>query len=133
MTRLERLSHAVYRTEPLDLGDFDEAYRGVTFDVWVTPTKAVADRVADLQRWIDEQAGALERGDVDFDDFTAALNERWYHILAELWRDCEIDEVRAIHAALQENNPLAWDWLIRRTHEMVREYRERVLKNSATG
>lgn len=53
---LERITSIteVLETVTVDLGDFNEAYRGATFDVWVTPTPAHQERFRDIKKWLSD-------------------------------------------------------------------------------
>ena len=116
-------------TRTLDMGDFDEVYAGATFEVWVAPTRAHLDAWQDTTQFI---VGVNQR----LDKLTAKEKETafetwrervvgWY---AETW-GLEVDVARQIRDALDENNPLAWEWLMQRTSAMIGEYREAKLKN----
>jgi len=44
----------VRKTVTVDLGDYDEVYRGATFEVWVTPTRAHVQTWGEIAQWLDQ-------------------------------------------------------------------------------
>jgi len=52
--KLQRITgvDTVQETVAVDLGDYHESYRGATFAVWVTPTKAHKKRWHDIDDWV---------------------------------------------------------------------------------
>ena len=146
---LKRIAKAgvVKTTVTLDLGDCDEAYRGATFRVWVTPTRAHWAEFAEYNVWLTEEPARRQRerdqiadpGErAAFDEASAAqfdreMYERLDAWLAETWTNIDLDEVTQIREHLQESNPGAWDWLYMSTLRTIREYRERLSKNSRAG
>lgn len=115
-------------TRPLDMGDFDEVYRGASFDVWVAPTRAHLQEWAALTREI--QAAKRRSKKMTEDERSEALEAwrtrqlAWY---AATWRNVTLEDVREIKEALPE---VAWDWLTLRTSEMIGAYRREKLGNS---
>jgi hypothetical protein len=133
----------VETTVTLDLGDCDEAYRGATFDVWVTPTRAHWETFAEYAVWLDEEPKRQqqERDKIkdeaeraEFDRIKSEQLERemfrrldaW---LADTWRNIPLEEVTQIREHLQDSFPAAWDWLYAQTLRTMREYRENLSKN----
>jgi hypothetical protein len=136
----------VRRSEAVDLGDFDEAYRGATFDVWVTPTRAHLQTWAEISRWLEatttkarQARDALPADEREaFDAGTAeklqeAYDERLVAWLAETWVNVDREEARQIFDRLQETNPRAWEWLVHRTHSVIGEFKRRIVGNSRGG
>ena len=129
----------------LDLGDCDEAYRGATFHVWVTPTRAHWAQLVDWQVWTQEEPKRLQKRCAEIaltNELTAKefdleqgkrlqreSNERLDAWLAETWLNIEPDETTQIREHLQETYPAAWDWLFSHTLRAIREYRENLSKN----
>jgi hypothetical protein len=109
----------------IDLGDFNEVYAGARFEVNVTPTRG------HVREWT-EITAAVERMTKERpEDPGAALEEHQHRVaqwLAGTW-GMKVGEVEQIREALQEKNPLAWEWLYKRTFEVIGEYRREVLKN----
>ena len=114
-------------TRLLDLGDFDEAYRGATFDVWVMPTRAHVmawgDVVEAYKRLEGKLNGLKEAEKEAAADRIMAMENDWY---AEMWINVPVDEVAQIREALPD---LAWRWLTQQTTEMPGEFRREKLKN----
>lgn len=132
----------VKTTRRLDLGDCDEAYRGATFDVWVTPTRAHWSAFADYVAWLNtepqrrqkERDSLPEHERAEFDRAVGAqldreMYERLDAWLAETWVNLDLAEVTQIREHLQETYPAAWDWLYQATLRTIREYREGLTKN----
>ncbi len=126
-------AHAI--TRPLDLGEFDEVYAGAIFRVWVNPSR---DHLAEWGT-IAVEVNAARKAANELDDPDAAKDLRrealetyrtrsiaWY---AETWTNIDLDEALQIRDTLEEDNPLAWDWLTGRTSKMIGDYREEKLKN----
>lgn len=116
----------------LDLGEFDEAYRGATFEVWVAPTRAHLQEWAALTTFINEQRRIADSEGMTGDEMASALAEyeerqlAWY---AETWLNISLEEARQIRQALQEQNNLAWDWLLMQTSRMIGQFRAEKLGN----
>lgn len=126
---LSRFQKAPRITRTLDMGEFDEGYRGATFEVWVSPNRAHLDAWQDITAFI---VGVNQRLDeMEVEEKEAAFAEwrervvGWY---AQTW-GIEADVARQIRDALEESNPLGWKWLTRRTSAMIGEYRQEKLKN----
>ncbi len=117
---------ASYATITVDLGEYDATYKGATFDVWITPTRAHLDVYqAYYKRWVDP--GTEQDDDTDADDAEQyAELDPW---LAETWRNLSLEDTTAIREHLQETNPRAWWWLYNKTLEVAAEYRETLIKN----
>jgi hypothetical protein len=124
-------SVAIVRT--LDLGDFDEAYRGATFNVWVAPSRAHLQEWASLTAEIQAAQKKAEAGEMNDEEKREAL-EKWQarHLewFAETWRNVPLAEAQQIQEALPK---MAWEWLTQRTSEMIGEYRREKLGNSRGG
>lgn len=132
MSVLDKVQLVALETRPLDLGDYAEDYAGAIFDVWVTPSRAHLRAFGELGEWISEMQQLVKDRklpDDDAPDFWGEYQERLVRWYAEMWRNIDVDEARQIRDALQENCPGAWDWLTRRTSEMVAEFRQERLKN----
>lgn len=136
-------SDAVYTTHTLDLGDCDPSYRGATFDVWVTPTRAHLRTFADYTYWLqtepskrqaerDKIPDEAERKEFDRvmgEQLDREMYNRLDAWLDETWRNIPLDEVTAIREHLREAHPGAWDWLYNNTLRAIRDYRENLSKN----
>lgn len=126
----------IHTKTTIDLGDCDKAYRGATFDVWVTPTRAhwaeYAAHVTEVeQRRVERDAikDTIEREEFDrvMTERAEARLDAW---LAETWLNIDTaGDVTQIREALQENYPAAWDWLYQRTLEVIIEYKRNLSKN----
>ncbi len=116
-------------THTLDLGDYDEAYRGATFDVWITPPRSHWRAWNAYITWLQENIidQGIEEGQIE------TLNAEMYRQLdawmAETWRNLSLDETTQIRERLENVNPGAWQWLYNETLRVMREYRERRSKN----
>ena len=130
----------------IDLGDCDEAYRGATFDVWVTPTRGHLKQFTEYRDWLQAIPGAIAgiklqadeiEDDTEREAFTTAQTERldremyrqldaW---LSETWLNLDLDSTTQIREHLQETNPSAWEWLYNETLRTMNEYREGLTKN----
>jgi hypothetical protein len=120
---------ASHATVTIDLGDYDETYKGAVFDVWVTPTRAhVQAYQAYYTKWVAPvvEAGKVPPEVADRDDERTAELDPW---LAETWRNIPLEQVTAIREHLQATNPRAWDWLYNKTLETAAQYRETLVKN----
>ncbi len=118
---------ASYATVTIDLGDYDETYKGATFDVWVTPTRGHIDAYqAYYTRWIDPGTEQADEADEEREARRYAELDPW---LAETWRNLSAEETAAVREHLQETNPRAWWWLYNKTLEVAAEYRDTLVKN----
>lgn len=119
-------------SRPLDLGEFDEAYRGATFEVWVAPTREHLQEWAALTEFINEQRRIANSDGMSEGEMTAAMAEyeerqlAWY---AETWLNISLEEARQIRQALQQQNNLAWDWLLMKSSRMIGQFRAEKLGN----
>lgn len=133
MNVLERIKSASSRvTRTIDLGDFDEAYRDATFEVCVTPSRAHLRSWGEITEYIVEVTQQTHEGTLSDEDKEAALveyAERQLAWLAATWVNLTTDESREIRDHLQEENPLAWDWLLMRTSATIGNFRIETLKN----
>jgi len=145
MNTLSRITAAgaVKRSTTIDLGDCDDTYRGATFDVWVTPTRAHLEAWNAYVAWLREEPARREaerdaiQDEAERAEFDAAMGdaldrEMWRRLdawLADTWLNIEPDEVTQIREHLQENHPAAWDWLYTHTLRTMNEYREHLTKN----
>lgn len=136
---------AVKTTVTLDLGDCDKAYRGATFDVWVTPTRAhwaawvewYAYDTQEPQRISERRKEIAATNETTAAEYAAeqsrTFNETTYRMLdawlAETWVNIPADEVTTIRETLQEQNPAAWQWLLEHTLRAITQYRENLSKN----
>ena len=125
MAILDIVGKDVRTTRTVDLGDFAEGYRGATFEVNVTPSRG------HLQEWTDITETIRQAADGKTLDLVAVMaehNERVARWLAATW-SMPVEEVTQIREVLLERNPLAWEWLYKRTFDVIGEYRSEVLKN----
>lgn len=132
MAILDIVGQPAYTTRTLDLGDYVEDYRGATVEVWVTPSRAHLRAFAELVESIEALRKQAQASEVDaaalasgYEDYQERMLQ-WY---AEMWRDVSLEEAREIREGLDEHCPGAWDWMCRRTSQMIREFREDHLKN----
>ena len=131
------------KTEAVDLGDFDEAFRGAVFEVWLTPTRAHIEAFGEVRDWLKRESERARR-DRDgirdeekrraFDTESAGRLQAGYDArldawLAETWRNVKLEEVRQIHAHLSRVAPPAWDWLANETHTTIGRFRRRAAGN----
>lgn len=137
----------VRRSVAVDLGDFDEVYRGAIFEVWVTPPAAHRKALEENQAWLERETGRAQRDRDGIADaerraafdleagqrLQAEWSERLLRWLAATWLNVELDEARQIREHLVETNPMGWDWLFQRTMATIGEYRRRVVGNSSGG
>ena len=129
---LSIFDQTVKSTKTIDLGNFDEAYRGAKFQVWVSVTRAHVARWGEIVDWINEQRKVVKAGkltDIDLERINAEWQDRkiaWY---ADTWLNIGQDEARQIRDALLEKNPPAWEWLTDQTVQAIREYKDRKTKN----
>lgn len=106
-------------TRPLDVGEYDDEYDGITIDVWVNPSR---QHVLALGEIMKATRAAMIKEDkegeppADVEEVTKVLLE-WY---AESWGQ-KPEEVIAFY---QEAPIDLWQWLTRCTHELVVEYRK---------
>ena len=127
----------------LDLGDLNELYRGVTFQVWVTPTREHKEEIDNITQFLFDSRSRVKREMDKIKDpaeraecekvLTAQTHKEWVARmkawLSETWLDWEPDEVDQLHAALSDRNPMAWDWLVEQTGILMGAYRSEYLKN----
>ena len=118
-------------TRRLDLGDYEEQYRGAVFDVWVTPTRAHLQAFGEYTDWLAENVtgreSELEPGQIE--PLYAEMYQRVDAWLAGTWLNIPADEVTTIREALQDTDIDAWNWLYTGTLEAITGYRERRVKN----
>jgi len=131
------------KTKTVDLGEFDEVFRGAVFEVWLTPTRDHVEAWKEIRDWLtaESERARLDRDairDKDqrkaFDQDAAARLQRGYDRrldawLAVTWRNVGEDEVTAIHEHLAAVAPAAWDWLVSQTHTAIGEFRRRASGN----
>lgn len=144
MSTFDRISNIkrCEETVTVDLGDYAQAYRGATFDVWVTPTQAHLDRLTGIDAWLQEQTDAAkkvrdalpanERAAKE-KDLLGKINRQWEDMwldwYADTWLNVEREEAYQIRDHLKECDPAAWSWLTDRTTKTIGEFRQRKLKN----
>jgi len=120
---------ASYATVTIDLGDYDETYKGALFEVWVTPTRAhVRAYQAYYAKWVAPvvEAASVPPEIADKEDERNGELDMW---LAETWRNIPLEQTTQIREHLEATNPRAWDWLYNKTLETAAEYRETLVKN----
>lgn len=116
-------------TRPLDLGDFDEVYRGATFDVWVAPSRAHLQEWTSLTRAIqDAKRRSVQMTENERSEALEAWRTRQLAWFAATWRNITLEDVKEIKEALPE---VAWDWLTMRTSQMIGAFRREKLGNSS--
>ena len=128
LSRIKDASGQITRT--VDLGDFEESYRGATFEVNVTPSRAHLRDWGKITEFIQELTTRSDK--LSDDEKTAALaeyEEKKIVWLARTWTNINLEEAREIRDHLEEANPLAWDWLLTFTSLTIGNFRKESLKN----
>jgi hypothetical protein len=130
---LDRIRSAASRvTRTVDLGDLDEAYSGATFEVCVTPSRAHLRSWGETTEFIVDVTKKSRDGDLTDEQKEASFEEyeeRQLTWLAITWENITLEEAREIRDHLQEDNPLAWDWLLMKTSATIGDFRTETLKN----
>jgi hypothetical protein len=127
---LDIVGREVRTIRVIDLGDFNEVYAGARFEVNVTPTRGHVREWSEITDALQAAAKDAAAAKTEL-DVAAVMEEHQHRVaqwLAETWGMDRL-EVEQIRAALLEKNPLAWEWLHKRTFEVIGEYRREVLKN----
>jgi len=118
-------------TRTINLGDWADDWAEATIEVWVTPTRAHTERYREiLQGW---QEIVRQFKDLSPEEKLVqgqALEDRENEWYAQSWEGYDVEGVAALRKAMSENAPGSWAWLIQRSSELVREFREDRLKNS---
>jgi len=127
MAILDIVGKEVRTTRTVDLGDFAEGYRGATFEVNVTPSRGHLQEWGEITEFIIRVA-AKKLGEEEAQGVMAKYDRRVASWLAATWA-MDVGQVEQIRDALKERNPLAWEWLQRRTTDAISGYRSEVLKN----
>jgi hypothetical protein len=127
-------------TVPIDLGDLVEEWRGAVFEVWVTPTRAHLEALNAYHTWVAENIPDPEsdEGKAHYEKLgeekTAAIfaeaDARLDAWLAESWRNLPLEEVTQLREHIQEIDQHIWNWLYRRTIDVMTGYRQALVKNS---
>jgi len=132
-------------SRPMGLEEYDPAYKDadIRFQVWVTLTRAHKEAVSEMGTWLNGEIAAAKEQAREMPDETeraafleeantrtnAAYDVKMMDWLSDTWLDWDRDEVQELYDLLTENHPDAWEWLVQRTTEIIREYRERRSKN----
>lgn len=97
-------------TQPLDLSDYLPALSGQVIHIWVNAPRDVTSRFA-----------------ADGTDFAEVVAELWsqHDDKSTHWT---IEEVNQLISGTADNDPGFFKWAIRRTGEMISEYRNAVKK-----
>ena len=140
----------VYR--PLRLAEFAEEFGEEAITVWVNPPKAVREQFAGIvtnsararqkltlttneatnkrisakARKAPEAVKASKGPDVSTGEAVAELEKAGGALitwLAGMWDDWSEEEIRKLTEETLEDNPAFYPWLVRRTFEMIGEYR----------
>lgn len=127
-------------TRKIDLADYDPAYTGAIFDVWVNlPRVKFAEFYAIRQETIkqintaqanptEDEATLDERGEILIE-----LNKRLCGWFADVWSKgaeaWDAEKVQALMEHLLDTDPQAWTWLIRTTEQTIVDYRQGNRKN----
>lgn len=125
---LDIVGREVRTTRTVDLGDFAEGYRGATFEVNVTPSRGHLQEWMEITEFIAREAARKDLHEDQAKAVMAQYDRKVAHWLAATWA-MDVGEVEQIRDALKERNPLAWEWLQRRTTDAISGYRSEVLKN----
>lgn len=109
---------AVREAVTIDLGDFHADYRGATFDVWVTPTRAHQDAFREIQAYLTE-AGKEARETLKRMDQQHRAKITELRAAGRSADVVEIEEQYQIERALVDN---------RLAEQMEAEYNERLIR-----
>lgn len=127
----------------LNLADMHAKYEGVTFQVWVTPTRAHKEAYQEILTWLEEERTRVKmdidkikdlilRGKADQEAaelMNYEFNKRVAHWMGNTWIDWTESEAVAAFEALWKDNPLAWEWLRDQTTKLIGEYRRAFVGN----
>jgi hypothetical protein len=93
-------------TKEIRLAEYEPAMGEAAIQVWVNVPRPLIERMAP----------ATIKG---------ASNDEIDSILQELWgaEDWPVEDIEALWRHCQDNDPQLWMWLIKRTWELVYEYR----------
>jgi hypothetical protein len=116
-------------TRRVDLGDYEDSWRGAVFDVWVAPPRSHLEAFREYNDWLQEHAGPEGGIEPDAIPEMYELLDAW---LAETWTNIPPDEVAPIREHLQEVDGDAWNWLYTTTLDTILEYKRARVKNSST-
>jgi hypothetical protein len=127
-------------TRPLDLGEYDEAFRGQVLFVWVNPTEEVRKMRQDLLReyrvFMQNAVSAatpspkndgwgafarlLLRKKVDGADDLVQKNQAWLLNVLNQNPDsaCSLDDL----SRLQKADQVLYEWIVRRAVEMIEQH-----------
>lgn len=123
-------------TQDLDLGDYAEEYKGqgLALKVWVNPDRGTIAERDDIQAEFDRQLQETKTNNALVEPFlkwvveiyTPAVMD-WY---ARLWSQGERETHWTVEElqALDERDPALFDWLKRRSVQMIVEHRTREKK-----
>lgn len=127
-------------TRKIDLANYDQAYAGAAFDVWVNPPRAnLAEFYAIRQESIkqvntaqanptEDETTLNERGEIWIE-----LNKRLCGWFADIWskgvEEWSVEKVNELMDHLLDTDPQAWTWLIRSTEQAIIDYRQGNRKN----
>lgn len=118
----------------LDLGEYAEEYKGLTVKVWVNPDRGTIAERDELQQEFERQAQEMRNNQALAEPFLKWTAETyapaildWY---ARLWSQGEpdthwtVDEMKE----LDGQDPALFDWMKRRSVQMVIQHRTREKK-----
>ena len=128
----------------MDLGEFQEEYKGTTIEVWVNPPIKMLQEVGKLSLAMEEarvkaallnqpiQIGekseenppekALEdQIKAATEDYDAA-RQAYYAWYSKIWRDSPADEILELADRLQNEEPALLYYLRDKTQKMIRDY-----------
>lgn len=127
-------------TRVIDLAQYDAAYEGAKFEVWVNlPRSKLAEWYAIKQETLSQIT--LAQSDPTTDDkVLEARGQRWIELsnklcewYAEVWskgaETWEPERVNELMEHLLDTDPQAWAWLITQTQQAITDHREGHRKN----
>jgi hypothetical protein len=113
---------------PLRLAEYAAEYGETALAVWVNPPKALGDERVALARMTYEAKLAIAESEAESEAQAAGVaqlreaGEKTLAWLAKIWSQEEPWSVEEI-TQLYESDPALYQWLLRRTFEMVDEHR----------
>jgi len=127
---------------PLDLADFAPEYAGAVIQVWVNPTREKLQERETIRQGLNTALGKLKESDPDnveklkqITGTIESINDKYYAWLADNWSQAENEEthwtqaeVKELAENLIEDDPALWEFIQKRSFNMLQEYREHYKK-----
>jgi len=130
---------AVNEHRTIDLGDFNAAYagKGLTFNVWVMPTREHKEAYLAILGWLDDAHEAVQaeldgikdaaekaKRDTELTgEMMREYNAKLAHWMGGTWLDWTETEAVGVFEALWDDNPTAWEWLREQTTKAMGDFR----------